>query len=180
MEILDVISKNKAGLRTVVSDMGGKVVAGARLINIVDGGGGTCTLAHTGRGKVSTGYVSPGSCRSERIFGRRLLGTISTCRPSLVILTNCLIMVPPRVVGGCGGQVVGVRPSLVPSFYKANCCKLGIRRTTLTHNIGMINTAMRFMSRKASANPVVLRGTMRIRGKSAPRMLRHEIVRRTR
>lgn len=174
------MSNNKAGLRTVVSKVRRGAVAGARVTMIVDGGPKTCTLRHTGGRKVRTMYVDPGRCRDHTTFGRSFLHELSTCRISLIILTKFLIIVPRRVVTGCEGHVVGVRPSLVPSFYKAKCCKLGIRRNTLTHKIGIANTAIRFISRKASANPVVLRGTMRIRRNSAPRVLRHHIVRRTR
>lgn len=175
-----LISNKKAGLRTVLSTVSTKKVAGTGISVIVDGGTSTCTLRETEGRSVRTMYVTPGSCPSQRTFRGTLLTGLRRGRISLVILTKCLITVPPVVIRTCPGGVVGVRPSLVPSFYKGNFCKLGIRSTILTEKIGMANTAIRFMSTKASANPVVLRGTMGMGSKSASGRLREHMVRGTR
>ncbi len=173
-----LISNNKAGLRTLVGTRVSNVVASKGVALIISGGPSTCTLAHTGGDNVGATIYGGGSLNSG--FRSTLVRVLRRGGVSFVILTNFVYVLSRGFASQFTGHVVGIRPSLVPSFYNGNFCKVGIRRTTLTCNIGIANTAIRFMGRVPSNNGVVVRGTMGVLSGSAPRALRGHMVRRTR
>lgn len=174
------ISNKNAGLRTLVSTRDERRLRGKGVAFILTSGDNTCTLGHTRGTNVRDTIISEGRCSSGRTCSMTILGRLRGEGVSLVILTKFLSVLNDRLIRGCEGGVVGVRPDLVPLFYNSNFCNLGIRRTILTDKVGMANTATRFIGRVASNNTVVLRGTIPVRRNSAPRVLRCHIVHLTR
>lgn len=109
--------------------------------------------------------------RRKLDHGRRSRGvtsTVSTCRPSCIILTGCVQMLAPRFITHFPGGVVGVRRSFLPTFVNTHPC-----RRTCRHNIGVVNTATRCIGSGLSRNPVVVRSIVRISRACATRSVVH-------
>ncbi len=124
------MSNNNAGLRTLVSTRTHKRVTRKYVALIVTGGTSTCTLRQTGGTNVPNIIVAGGTYNNDRrTFRSTVVTRLATYRVSLVILTKFVTVLDGQFASACTNHVLGIRPSLVPSFYNRKFCNLRIRRT---------------------------------------------------
>ena len=163
LKIAVLVSGGGTNLQAIIDGIKDGTISNTVIAGVVSNNKNACALKRAGENDIANSCVSPKDWASREQFNQKLLETVDSFSPDLIVLAGFLVVIPPAMIEKYRNRMINIHPSLIPAFCGKGYYGLKVHEAVLDRGVKITGATVHFVDEGTDTGPILLQKAVETR-----------------
>ena len=176
LRVVVMVSGGGTNLQAILDAVRDGKIENTEIVGVISNNANAYALKRAEEFGVKGVCVSPKNFDSRDVFNEKLLETVDSFSPDLVVLAGFLVVIPPALIERYRNRIINIHPSLIPSFCGTGFYGLKVHEAALERGVKVVGATVHFVDEGTDTGPIILQKPVAVENGDTPKMLQQRVM----
>lgn len=176
LRILVMVSGGGTNLQAIIDGVSSGLITNTAIVGVVSNNKNAYALKRAEKNNIPSVCVSPKDFDSREIFNQKLMETVDSFAPDLIVLAGFLVVIPPEMIEKYRNRMINIHPSLIPSFCGKGFYGLKVHEAALARGVKVVGATVHFVDEGTDTGPIILQKAVEVQQGDTPEVLQRRVM----
>lgn len=176
LKIVVMVSGGGTNLQAIIDGVRDGKITNTEIAGVISNNRNAYALKRAEENGIPSCCVSPKDYESREIFNRKLLETVDSFAPDLIVLAGFLVVIPPEMIEKYRNRMINIHPSLIPSFCGTGYYGLKVHEAELERGVKVAGATVHFVDEGTDTGPIILQKAVEVKKGDTPEILQRRVM----
>ena len=176
LKIVVLVSGGGTNLQAIIDGVEDGTISNTEIAGVISNNKNAYALKRAGENGIAHSCVSLKSWESREKFNQKLLETVESFCPDLIVLAGFLAVIPPAMIDKYRNRIINIHPSLIPSFCGKGYYGLKVHEAVLERGVKITGATVHFVDEGTDTGPIILQKAVQTKQGDTPEMLQKRVM----
>ena len=145
LRVVVMVSGGGTNLQAIIDRVSDGTIRNTEIVGVISNNKNAYALERARNHGIPAICISPKDFESREIFNEKLLETVDTYEPDLVVLAGFLVVIPAAMIAKYRNRMINIHPSLIPSFCGTGYYGLKVHEAALKRGVKVVGATVHFV-----------------------------------
>ena len=176
LRVVVMVSGGGTNLQAIIDRVADGTISNAEIVGVISNNANAYALERAKKHGIPARCISPKEFESREIFNKKLLETVDTYEPDLIVLAGFLVVIPPAMIEKYRNRMINIHPSLIPSFCGKGFYGLKVHEAALERGVKVVGATVHFVDEGTDTGPILLQKAVETQPGDTPEILQQRVM----
>lgn len=176
LRVVVMVSGGGTNLQAIIDRVADGTISNAEIVGVISNNANAYALERAKNHGIPARCISPKEFESREIFNKKLLETVDTYEPDLIVLAGFLVVIPPAMIEKYRNRMINIHPSLIPSFCGKGFYGLKVHEAALERGVKVVGATVHFVDEGTDTGPILLQKAVETQPGDTPEILQQRVM----
>lgn len=176
LRVVVMVSGGGTNLQAIIDRVADGVIRNTEIAGVVSNNKNAYALERAKKHGIPAVCISPKDYESREIFNEKLLETVDTYEPDLIVLAGFLVVIPAAMIAKYRNRMINIHPSLIPSFCGTGFYGLKVHEAALARGVKVVGATVHFVDEGTDTGPIILQKAVEVQNGDTPEVLQRRVM----
>lgn len=176
LRVVVMVSGGGTNLQAIIDRVSDGTIRNTEIVGVISNNKYAHALERAGNHGIPAICISPKNFESREIFNEKLLETVDTYEPDLVVLAGFLVVIPAAMIAKYRNRMINIHPSLIPSFCGTGYYGLKVHEAALKRGVKVVGATVHFVDEGTDTGPIILQKAVEVQNGDTPEVLQRRVM----
>ena len=176
LRVVVMVSGGGTNLQAIVDRVSDGTIRNTEIVGVISNNKNAYALERARNHGIPAICISPKDFESRDIFNEKLLETVDTYEPDLVVLAGFLVVIPAAMIAKYRNRMINIHPSLIPSFCGTGYYGLKVHEAALKRGVKVVGATVHFVDEGTDTGPIILQKAVEVQNGDTPEVLQRRVM----
>lgn len=176
LRIVVMVSGGGTNLQAIIDSVKNGTITNTEIVGVISNNRSAYALKRAQDSGIPAVCVSPKDFETRDIFNGKLLETVDSFMPDLVVLAGFLVVIPPAMIRKYENRMINIHPSLIPSFCGKGYYGLKVHEAALARGVKVVGATVHFVDEGTDTGPIILQKAVEVEQGDTPELLQRRVM----
>lgn len=176
LRIVVMVSGGGTNLQAIIDGIKDGTITNSQITGVISNNRNAYALQRAEQNGIVNVCVSPKDFESRDAFNEKLLETVDSFRPDLIVLAGFLVVIPPAMIEKYRNRMINIHPSLIPSFCGKGFYGLKVHEAALERGVKVVGATVHFVDEGTDTGPIILQKAVEVQQGDTPEILQRRVM----
>ena len=176
LRVVVMVSGGGTNLQAIIDRVSDGTIRNTEIVGVISNNKNAYALERARNHGIPAICISPKDFESREIFNEKLLETVDTYEPDLVVLAGFLVVIPAAMIAKYRNRMINIHPSLIPSFCGTGYYGLKVHEAALKRGVKVVGATVHFVDEGTDTGPIILQKAVEVQNGDTPEVLQRRVM----
>ena len=176
LKLAVLVSGGGTNLQAIIDSIADGRITNAEIKVVISNNKNAYALERAAKAEIPAKALSPKDFTDREAFNDTLLQALIDSEADLVVLTGCLVVIPPKIVEHFKNRIINIHPSLIPSFCGKDYYGLKVHEGVLNRGVKVTGATVHFVDDGTDTGPIILQKAVEVHQDDTPKSLQLRVM----
>ena len=176
LRVVVMVSGGGTNLQAIIDRVSDGTIRNTELVGVISNNKNAYALERARNHGIPAICISPKDFESREIFNEKLLETVDTYEPDLVVLAGFLVVIPAAMIAKYRNRMINIHPSLIPSFCGTGYYGLKVHEAALKRGVKVVGATVHFVDEGTDTGSIILQKAVEVQNGDTPEVLQRRVM----
>lgn len=176
LRVVVMVSGGGTNLQAIIDRVSDGTIRNTEIVGVISNNKNAYALERARNHGIPAICISPKNFESREIFNEKLLETVDTYEPDLVVLAGFLVVIPAAMIAKYRNRMINIHPSLIPSFCGTGYYGLKVHEAALKRGVKVVGATVHFVDEGTDTGPIILQKAVEVQNGDTPEVLQRRVM----
>ena len=176
LRVVVMVSGGGTNLQAIIDRVSDGTIRNTEIVGVISNNKYAHALERARNHGIPAICISPKDFESREIFNEKLLETVDTYEPDLVVLAGFLVVIPAAMIAKYRNRMINIHPSLIPSFCGTGYYGLKVHEAALKRGVKVVGATVHFVDEGTDTGPIILQKAVEVQNGDTPEVLQRRVM----
>ena len=176
LKLVVLVSGGGTNLQAIMDRIADGTIPDTRIEAVISNNRNAYALERAGKQGIPAVCVSPKDYPDREAFNQALLAEIQSYGPDLIVLADCLVVIPEIMVDAYPNKIINIHPALIPSFCGTGYYGLKVHEGVLARGVKVTGATVHFVDKGTDTGPIILQKAVAVKQEDTPETLQRRVM----
>ena len=176
LRVVVMVSGGGTNLQEIIDRVSDGTIRNTEIVGVISNNKNAYALERARNHGIPAICISPKDFESREIFNEKLLETVDTYEPDLVVLAGFLVVIPAAMIAKYRNRMINIHPSLIPSFCGTGYYGLKVHEAALKRGVKVVGATVHFVDEGTDTGPIILQKAVEVQNGDTPEVLQRRVM----
>ena len=176
LRVVVMVSGGGTNLQAIIDRVSDGTIRNTEIVGVISNNKNAYALERARNHGIPAICISPKDFESREIFNEKLLETVDTYEPDLVVLAGFLVVIPASMIAKYRNRMINIHPSLIPSFCGTGYYGLKVHEAALKRGVKVVGATVHFVDEGTDTGPIILQKAVEVQNGDTPEVLQRRVM----
>ena len=176
LRVVVMVSGGGTNLQAIIDRVSDGTIRNTEIVGVISNNKNAYALERARNHGIPAICISPRNFESREIFNEKLLETVDTYEPDLVVLAGFLVVIPAAMIAKYRNRMINIHPSLIPSFCGTGYYGLKVHEAALKRGVKVVGATVHFVDEGTDTGPIILQKAVEVQNGDTPEVLQRRVM----
>lgn len=176
LKLAVLVSGGGTNLQSIIDSIADGRITNAEIKVVISNNKNAYALERAAKAGIPAKALSPKDFTDREAFNDALLQALIDSEADLVVLTGCLVVIPPKIVEYFKNRIINIHPSLIPSFCGKDYYGLKVHEGVLNRGVKVTGATVHFVDDGTDTGPIILQKAVEVHQDDTPKSLQLRVM----
>ena len=176
LRVVVMVSGGGTNLQAILDAVENGKITNTEIAAVISNNEGAYAIERAKKHNIPAFVVSPKAYETRAAFNEALLATVDACKPDLVVLAGCLVVIPESIIAAYRNKIINIHPSLIPSFCGVGYYGLKVHEAALARGVKLTGATVHYVDEGTDTGPILLQKAVEVKPGDTPEILQRRVM----
>lgn len=176
LRVVVMVSGGGTNLQAIIDGVSNGVIRNTELVGVISNNKNAYALERAKNHGIPGVCISPKDFDTREQFNEKLLETVNTYEPDLIVLAGFLVVIPAAMIEKYRNRMINIHPSLIPSFCGTGFYGLKVHEAALARGVKVVGATVHFVDEGTDTGPIILQKAVEVQNGDTPEVLQRRVM----
>lgn len=176
LRVVVMVSGGGTNLQAIIDSVADGVIRNTEIAGVISNNKNAYALERAKKHGIPAVCISPKDYETREIFNEKLLETVDTYEPDLIVLAGFLVVIPAAMIAKYRNRMINIHPSLIPSFCGTGFYGLKVHEAALARGVKVVGATVHFVDEGTDTGPIILQKAVEVQNGDTPEVLQRRVM----
>lgn len=176
LRVVVMVSGGGTNLQAIIDGVKNGKITNTEIAGVISNNRNAYALKRAEENGIPGMCVSPKDYETRAVFNEKLLETVESFAPDLVVLAGYLVVIPPEMIDRYRNRMINIHPSLIPSFCGKGYYGLKVHEAALARGVKVVGATVHFVDEGTDTGPIILQKAVNVEQGDTPEVLQRRVM----
>ena len=176
LKVLVMVSGGGTNLQAIIDSVENGTVTNAKIVGVISNNQNAYALKRADKHGIAADCVSPKNFENRAAFNEKLLESVNSYEPDLIVLAGFLVVIPPEMIAAYRNRMINIHPSLIPAFCGTGYYGLKVHEAALARGVKVVGATVHFVDEGTDTGPILLQKAVEVENGDTPEILQRRVM----
>lgn len=176
LRVVVMVSGGGTNLQAIIDGVADGVIRNTEIVGVISNNKNAYALERAKNHGIPGICISPKDYETREIFNEKLLETVDTYEPDLIVLAGFLVVIPAAMIAKYRNRMINIHPSLIPSFCGTGFYGLKVHEAALARGVKVVGATVHFVDEGTDTGPIILQKAVEVQNGDTPEVLQRRVM----
>ena len=176
LRVAVLVSGGGTNLQAIMDAIDNGTITNTEIAVVISNNPGAYALERAKKHGVEAICISPKDYGSRAAFNEDFLRRLDSYEVDLVVLAGFLVVIPEQMIEKYRNRIMGVHPSLIPSFCGTGYYGLKVHEAALARGVRVTGATVHFVDEGTDTGPIILQKAVEVQEDDTPEVLQRRVM----
>ena len=176
LRVVVMVSGGGTNLQAIIDSVKDGTITNTQIVGVISNNKNAYALKRAEENDIPSVCVSPKDFETRDIFNEKLLESVDSYEPDLVVLAGFLVVIPPEMIKKYENRMINIHPSLIPSFCGKGYYGLKVHEAALARGVKVVGATVHFVDEGTDTGPIILQKAVEVQQGDTPEVLQRRVM----
>ena len=176
LRVVVMVSGGGTNLQAIIDSVKDGTITNTQIVGVISNNKNAYALKRAEENDIPSVCVSPKDFETRDIFNEKLLESVDSYEPDLVVLAGFLVVIPPEMIKKYENRMINIHPSLIPSFCGKGYYGLKVHEAALARGVKVVGATVHFVDEGTDTGPIILQKAVEVQQDDTPEVLQRRVM----
>ena len=171
-----MVSGGGTNLQAILDAIESGKITNAKVVKVISNSKKAYALERAAKAGIPSVCITRADHPEKEEFNRALLLELQESGADLVVLADCLVVIPQCVVDAYPNRIINIHPALIPSFCGTGYYGLGVHEAVLARGVKVTGATVHFVDGGTDTGPIILQKAVEVHQGDTPKELQLRVM----